>query len=321
MQNNSSGKTKHNKLKKVALIIIYNHQFNKNIEIVERMYKDKFSNIYHLVPFYYGDKKNVIAVYESSYYFHGYIAQGFKSYFKKEYEHYFFIGDDLLLNPVINESNYQFHLKLNSDTCFIPRLTSLDENKGFWNINANTLIWELETIGVESRDKFPSHEMAAKMLSKFGVVNKPMKFEQIWKSPSTFKEWRSKIFGEKFYHLRRLKYKLTNKKYNSYYPLVRSYSDIFVVSADAIKLFCHYCGLFAASRLFVELGLPTSMVFSAKEIKTEKDLDLKGKALWNAEDFKILDKYDYNLDKLLKDFPNGSLYIHPVKLSKWNTKI
>jgi len=308
-------------MKKVALVIIYNHQYNKNIEIVERIYKNRFSNIYHLVPFYNGDRDNVIPVYESSFYFQGYVAQGFKSYFKEEYNHYIFIGDDLLLNPIINESNYQFHLKLNSDTCFIPRLSSLNENAGFWNMNANTLIWELEFPGVESRDKFPSHEMAEQMLRKFSVENKPMKFEQIWKSPASFKEWRSKIFGEKFYHLRRLKYKLTDKKYNSYYPLVRSYSDIFVVSADAIKLFCHYCGLFAASRLFVELGLPTSLVFSAEYINTEKDLDLKGKALWTTEDFKILDKYENKLARLLNDFPKDQLYIHPVKLSKWDTNL
>jgi hypothetical protein len=308
-------------MSKVALIIIYNHQYNKNIEILEKIYKDRFGNIYHLVPFYSGNKKNVIAVYDSSYYFHGYVAQGYKSYFNENYDHYFFIGDDLILNPVINEKNYREHLKLKTNTCFIPRLSSLSENPAYWNVNLDTLIWELESPGVESRSLFPNHQEALQLLGKFGVVNKPMKFEQIWKSPTTFKEWPSKIFGEKFYLLRRLKYKITHKEYYSFYPLVRSYSDIFVVSADAIKMFCHYCGLFAAARLFVELGLPTSMVFSANEINTEKDLELKGRALWTKEDFKVLDQYENKLSKLFNDFPKDQLYIHPVKLSKWNADL
>ena len=78
-------------MNKVALIIIYNHKFDRNIDILENIYKDRFSNIYHLVPFYTGDKSNVISVYENSHYFQGYVAQGFKSYFKEEFEHYFFI--------------------------------------------------------------------------------------------------------------------------------------------------------------------------------------------------------------------------------------
>jgi len=103
----------------VALIIIYNHQYNKNIEILEQIYKGRFSNIYHLVPFYNGEKPNVIPVYENSYYFQGYVAQGFKSYFRKDYAHYFFIADDLILNPIIDETNYTSYLNLNSNSCFL----------------------------------------------------------------------------------------------------------------------------------------------------------------------------------------------------------
>ena len=47
-------------MNRVALIIIYNHQYNKNIDILERIYNGRFSNIYHLVPFYNGEKQNVI---------------------------------------------------------------------------------------------------------------------------------------------------------------------------------------------------------------------------------------------------------------------
>jgi hypothetical protein len=41
----------------VALVIIYNHRYDKNIDILESIYANRFSNIFHIVPFYDGDKK------------------------------------------------------------------------------------------------------------------------------------------------------------------------------------------------------------------------------------------------------------------------
>jgi hypothetical protein len=102
----------------VALIIVYNHQYNANIDILENMYSKRFRNIFHLVPFYRGDKHNVISVYENSFYFQGYVSQAFKVFFSSNFEHYFFIGDDLILNPLINQENYKFFFKLKKDSSF-----------------------------------------------------------------------------------------------------------------------------------------------------------------------------------------------------------
>lgn len=51
---------------KIALMVIYNHRYDNNIPIIEDLYNNKFSHIYHIVPFYDGDKRNVISVYDSS---------------------------------------------------------------------------------------------------------------------------------------------------------------------------------------------------------------------------------------------------------------
>ena len=302
---------------KVALLIIYNHQYNKNIEILEQIYSTRFSNIYHLVPFYTGDKNNVIPVYESSYYFQGYVAQGFRSFFKKEYAHYFFIADDMILNPVINEDNYRQHLKLSHDTCFVSRLSTIDEANSFWEMNLHAMLYNAKSQGVEATGLLPSYDQALKALQKFGIANKPVRFEHIWQTPRDSKGWLEKITTDKTFIIRYFKNKITRKKYHLSYPLVRSYSDIFVISSDTIKHFCHYAGVFAASRLFVELAIPTALVFSAQEIKTEKDIRLRGKALWTKEDLTLLDQYEYKLKHLLSKFPEDQLYLHPVKLSKW----
>ena len=110
-------------------------------------------------------------------------------------------------------------------------------------------------------------------------------------------------------------------RYSLSYPIVGSYSDIFVVNSKSIKLFCHYCGVFAALKLFVEIALPTSLVLSANEIVEEKDLKLQGKALWTKKQHQELDKYENSLKQLLVKFPSNYLYLHPIKLSKWNTKL
>lgn len=288
--------------------------------MLEELYSSRFSNIYHLVPFYNGDKINVIPVYDTSYCFQGYVAQGFKSFYDEDFQHYFFIGDDLVLNPLINENNYQQHMQLDAQSCFIPRLSPINENKLFWANNISALLYNRHSPGVEAQNQLPDAEEALALLNRHNIKNGALGFDEIWKLPKGIMAWVRKAFSEPKFLLRFLKSEVFNKKYECAYPLVRSYSDIFVVSADAIKQFCHYCGAFAATRLFVELALPTALAFSAKKIVTEKQLPFKGRALWTAEDFDLLTPYDHNLTLLLNKFPEGYLYLHPVKLSKWTNK-
>jgi hypothetical protein len=312
-------------MNKVALIIIYNHQYNKNIDILERIYIDRFTNIYHLVPFYNGNKKNVIPVYECSYYFQGYISQGLKSYFKEDYTHYFFVSDDLILNPIINEINYSEHLKLKPHTCFIPEFITLHDREEWWKRVSDAFHWSINFRGVEAENQLPDYDKAIQKFQKFDLKIEPLRFNQIWKVPYSFRDWIRLFYRQFFSHikliLRFIYSKLTNKKYFLSYPIVGSYSDIFIISSETIKEFCHYCGVFAATKLFVEVGLPTSLVLSAKEIITEKDLKFQGKALWTKKQYQELDKYNGSLKQLLKEFPKNYLYFHPIKLSKWNSEL
>lgn len=306
-------------MSEVVLIIIYNHQYNKNIEILEQIYKDRFSNIYHLIPFYTGDKKNVIPVYECSYHFQGYVSQGFKSYFKDEYKHYFFVADDLILNPVINENNYTQYLKLNPNTSFLPEIISLHQRKDFWSHVIGAFRWNINFPGVEAKNQLPDYDTALQMFAKFGLEIKPLRHLHLFKKqefPGLLKIKKMKSY---FLWERRL-YKNRNREFHLSYPLVSAYSDIFVISAESIKKFSHYCGVFASTKLFVEVAVPTSLVLSSSEIVTEKDLKLQGKALWTKEQYQILDKYEERLNLLLNDFPEKHLYLHPIKLSKWKTE-
>ncbi|OAV75155.1 hypothetical protein Barb7_01240 [Bacteroidales bacterium Barb7] len=282
----------------------------------------RFSNIYHLIPFYIGTKSNVIPVYDCSYYFQGYVAQGFKSFFKENYDHYFFVADDLVLNPIINENNYTKHFRLKQNTCFLPGFITFHELKKYWHRTTESFQYNINIPGVEAKNKLPKYESTLLLFKKFGLEIEPLNFDQIWYNPGfSIREWGRILLRDRFYIIRKILSELTNKKYNLPYPLVGSYSDIFIVSSDAIKQFSHYCGVFATTKLFVEVALPTSLVLSAQEIITEKDLKLQGEALWTKEQYKILNKYENKLMLLLKEFPKDHLYLHPIKLSKWDTQI
>lgn len=88
---------------KVALLVVYNHRYDKNIARVRELYAKRFSHIYHIMPFYDGYEQDVIPVYESSYCFSGYLSQAYTHIGDKGFTHFLVVADDMILNPVINE--------------------------------------------------------------------------------------------------------------------------------------------------------------------------------------------------------------------------
>ncbi|MDB5110291.1 MAG: hypothetical protein JWR67_1405 [Mucilaginibacter sp.] len=325
----------------VALIFIFNHRYDKNIALLEDIYKGRFSNIYHLVPFYDGPKENVIAVYENSYFFQGYLAQGFKYFFKEKFEHYFFVGDDLLLNPSINENNYKEYFKLSSEASFIPEIfeiNNLKNNDTLRFLNVNNLLgrqkkWHWTRIrevinykhwvnGIENDKAMPSYKEAEEIFQQRGFIVKPLSYKDVYGGLFPI----SLATSEKRKQLARfLLNLLTYKKRPLAYPLVGSYADILIISNASIKKFCHYCGVLAGNKLFVEFAIPTALVLSSNAIVTEPQLNKRGEIYWTYTPKEALnyqqkmEAYHYNLDELLKNFPRDKIYIHPIKLSKWKT--
>ncbi len=304
----------------VALIIIYNHKFDRNIPVLEGLYGDRFKNIFHLVPFYTGDNPNVIPVYENSFYFQGYIAQGLKHYYAESFSHYLFIADDMVLNPIINEHNYVSHFMLQGNACFFPVYNSLYElNKpsNRWERVVEAFHFKPNNIwGLEAVNEIPGFDEAKKMFEDHGLKVGTLSYSQIHTRPEKPK-WNDLKNRRKYYKERLRMWKYGKKTFNSYYPLAGGYSDIFLISSTVMKKFAHYCGVFAVNKLFVEFAIPTALIFSADKIINENELLLRGTPLWTKEELSLLDKYDYSLEKLVAEFPPGFLYLHPVKLSKW----
>lgn len=302
----------------VALIIIYNHQFLRNVELIETIYKDRFSHIYHLMPFYQGDKENIIPIYENSRYFQGYVTQGIKSFRREEYRHYIFAADDLMLNPAINENNYEEHFHLEADDCFLPNFRPLHEVTFCWHRVREAYEWRLNTDGVEAKGQLPDAASAQARFARHNLTVAPLRFEQIYAKPRSLSQWLDTFVYDQVGFRRQIKSWLNpNKTYALPYPLIGGYADLFVVSAACLPLFSHYCGVFTATELFVEVAIPTAMVLAASRISTEDDCRLHGKALWTQDDFKVLEPFNQSFDALQRHFPETYLYLHPIKLSAW----
>ena len=76
---------------KTALLVVYNHRFDKNIGRIRELYANRFSYVYHVMPFYDGNEPDVIPVFDSSYCFSGYIAQAYSHLRNDGFTHFFIV--------------------------------------------------------------------------------------------------------------------------------------------------------------------------------------------------------------------------------------
>ena len=304
--------------KKVALIVIFNHKYVDNIERLNYIYKGRFTEIYYLMPFYTGDQPNVIPVFDNSYYFQGFFAQALTRFYHEKYSHYCFIADDLFLNPCVNENNYCDYFNLDEHSSFIPDIHELHHLKNrktfrFMHVRGNNkkLFWfkmreeafsfSYHEEGLNMESEIPSYEEAISLFAKHHLFVKPLRIEDVY----GYVPDKSK----------------SGTRYCVEYPLVLAYSDIVIVSSQCVKKFCHYCGVFAAANLFVELAIPTALVMSTEKIVTENETLIRGKNYLIQDPKqkynKKMSRYKNNITTLLKEFPQDKLYIHPLKLSNW----
>lgn len=301
--------------KEVCLIILFNHRFDENIDRLEAIYCRRFTNRYYLVPFYDGDKDNVIPVYECSYQFQGYLAQGFDKFYDQKYEHYLIVADDMIIDPVINENNYKEYFKLEPYSGYITYWRPLSQWDGGFERVENALEVHRLHRGVNSDEELPTVQDAfekakEKNFDNFGFSRKLAFNGGIKRSLKYWTSSRSRV-----HLLGRIILGITLKLQ---YPFVYGYSDIFVISGDAIKEFCRICGVFAATRLHVETAIPTAMLLTERQVIVNEDLGYKARLMWDREERKVVGgKYNWKVSELADDWEDNVVCIHPIKLSQW----
>ena len=297
-------------MSEICLSIVFNHQFEKNIPKLRKLYADRFSTIRFLSPFSTSKDPDVIPIFENCLRFQGYFSQAF-SHLPKDCEYYVFCGDDLILNPCLNERNLINDLNCNNSS-YIKYLNPIWEHSFAWHKFEECNQFTEQEYTIPYQNLCPSRNGLLEIYSNHGFKYKNIGFQNF------------QGIKEKGFTVKRLMAGLSyfirngNKRYIKY-PLIEGYSDLIVVPRDHIKLFCHYCGIFAAMNLWVDAAVATALLLSGSPVKTEIDSKYSGTEYWNDNELKErLASASGRLDKIEKLFRTNELYIHPIKLSSYN---
>jgi hypothetical protein len=321
---------------KVALIVIFNHRYDGNLEKLDRLYGSRFSSIRYLMPFYDGPRADVVPVYENSHYYQGYIAQAAERFQRKEYTHYVFIGDDLILNPGLNESNVCGVLGLNENTAFTDDFRPLHTAKQWWPRKREALEFFINAKGSEGVRYLPAKHEIELRLKRYGyepdqrlghtnawqppVYSAPGPRAQSRQASEWFGRLKDRTMARFFYAVEWLNYR--RKQWRTYplpFPLIGGFSDFFVLPAASLRRFTHYCGIFASMKLFVELAIPTALAMASEDVRTVSQSAYRSGYLWSQPEVTALEQaHNGSLDHLLSHFPQDILFYHPVKLSRWS---
>ncbi|HET9944709.1 MAG TPA: hypothetical protein VFR56_03585 [Actinomycetes bacterium] len=295
------------------LVVVFNHRYDRNLPLLDRIYADRF-DVTYLVPFYRGDNPRVSAVYESSHQFQGYVAQGLPDLLSPSATHYAFVADDMLLHPRLDASTLADALHLGPGTGWIKGLADLAAAPFAWtHLLPAVSLWHRNT-GVEHAGELPDEATARALVGRHLAVSDRLSARGLLDFHGRF-DPRDRPTRRTAAHLLR-----HPRQRHLPYPLVWGYSDFCVVPAEAVERFAHWCGVFAAMGLFVEVAMPTALAMACEEIRTEESDPgaPRGVELWEAEEQQALVRdHGGDLDRLTAAFPDDWLYVHPVKLSGW----
>ena len=61
--------------RKTSLVVLFNHQYERNIPVIRELYSRRFSGLLQLMPYYKGDAPDVCSVFGNSFQFYNYILQ------------------------------------------------------------------------------------------------------------------------------------------------------------------------------------------------------------------------------------------------------
>ncbi len=311
---------------KIILVIIYNHNYELNVERLEKLYASRFHKIYHLMPFYMGNKENVIKIYGTSYLFQDYIRQGFTSYKDDKATHYCFMADDIFLNTKFNENNLIDKIGMDNNTAYISDMQSLsyDLFKSWpWAISVYRSL--LDNPACEYENFLPSYDNAMSCFEKHKIAPPLITKEGFTQFKKFLGINMNNYYCSDFYPIFHsqadeiiTKIKNDFQTRNYVYPLVRGYSDFFIIPQKMLEDFTHILGMFAAMNVFAEVAIPTAMVLCADKIITNNDITLKSHIIWdNKKSYEFRRSHEASLKKLASSCADDDFIFHPVKLSKW----
>lgn len=321
--------------RKTGLVVLFNHNYEKNIPIIKNLYKTRFSELKILMPFYYGDDEDVLHVYGNSFVFHTYICQAKKALLQMDCDDFLIIGDDLLLNPELNENNIHEKLSIPDGAFYIDGVE--DVSKGEYNRpvqEASCFSPFYPGLDSSANRCVPSFDEAFEILKQKNLISST----KLRKWPPYYPEFKKgglkaihtnyKIFKARVWHfLKVIQYKL--KGVDMPYPYVFGYSDILLIPREKMLELCSYLEVFATWKMFVEMAIPTAIsLLPDATVCYASQTNYETGNVWYPSNPKHFTKISGIINdllnssttpsELLSHFPSDYLYLHPVKLSKYN---
>lgn len=315
-----------------ALIVLFNHNYEKNIDIIKKIYKDQFPLLRIIMPFYYGNDPEIISVYGNSFTFQTYIAQAREKLQELECDDILIIGDDLLLNPEINSHNIHDKLNIPNGAFYIDKIENVS-NCDYYRPILEATKFSPHPAGLDTSANriLPSYSEALQILAQKGFtiqtkLSKWNPFYPEFKKPFFNNLYSNyKCFKGRIWHLLKvIQYRL--KPVNMPYPYVFGYSDIIMIPKDRLIDFSRYLEVFATWNMFVEMAIPTAMLLQPDSvISYAENHSYKTGNVWYPQNpvhyttisgiINSIIQNSHTIDDLSNCFPSEYLYLHPVKLS------
>ena len=310
------------------------NDYEKNINIIKNIYKNRFDIVRILMPFYYGNDSDVIGVYGNSFIFHQFIAQASSKLNELQCDDYLIIGDDLLLNPEINQWNVHEMMNIPDGAFYIDKAENVSDcefNRPV--LEASRFSPHYPGLDSSANRCVPSYDEALERLKSKELISRTTlsrwkPFYQEFKKP-VFKDLYAnyKIFKSRVWHfLKVIQYKL--KPVKMPYPYIFGYSDILLVPKDKLISWSRYLEVFATWNMFVEMAIPTAIHLLPNAVVSHADNHtLKTGNVWYPQNPQHFNKISGIIDTLLqssqsiddlgRNYPKDYLYLHPVKLSRY----
>lgn len=296
---------------KIGLIIIFNHRYEKNIPKLKKIYEGRFSHIYFAVPFYKGgwETENIIPVYESGKYFETMIPYIWNAVKNEGFDYLFFLPEDMVINPKVTEDNCIEYFRVNPDTAYINKYQSMQDMAlewPFWQYSDAKYCFERHT-AVNYKNEILSAEEAFQLADARGwqELRSPIKY------PFFKNGWKADNFRS-FFKYPKWALAALRGKFTFAYPLMQGFSDIFIIPKVYMNDFANYCGVFGAMNLHLEVAIPTAIMLACGHVVHQY-----GKVVEHGDPNKICEQYNGKYTKLIDEWDDEYMYVHPIKLSTW----
>lgn len=298
----------------VCVAVVFNHRFDENVTKLKRIYQNRFSKVVFLMPFYNGDDKDIISVYESSYQFQGYFIQAYEKLVATGCNSFLFIADDMILNPLCNESNIISMFHLEDKLIGVSEIEMLNEANRFAWSHARYSSRPYYSKATSWKENLPSYYEALEKFRYFFNKPYPEEYEEAFFGTADV-EMPKEMAEAKEAFLKQ------NKGVGIPYPMAGGYSDILFVKKEIMHPLFHTMGIFSAMNLFVEIAIPTSIVLTTPKDKVSifyKFVDRTCRVMWtDSEKTEFCLKHKMQYKSLAENWDSSCLFVHPVKLSGW----